>query len=588
MARMTRRGFLGALAAAQAQTRARPNIVLILTDDQGWWDIAAHGNRFVRTPHMDRLAAEGVSFERFYVCPVCAPTRAELMTGRYYLRTGVYNTRFGGDTLDARETTLPQVLQRAGYRTGIFGKWHLGRYAAQHPIHRGFDETLIFTQGHTERYFYPDQLEHNRKPIAARGYVTDVLTDAAIQFVKQSGGRPFFLYLPYNAPHSPNYVPSRYTERYMKMGVPIGDAEIYGMVERVDENIGRLLEVLDKEGLRGNTIVLFLSDNGGVSRHYRAHLRGAKASVFEGGVRAPLFVRWPGRLRPGTKVEPMVKVFDIFPTLCDLLGIPLPEGLALDGKSVRALLETGLGSSPHPFLCHYWDRFRPGKTQGWSICEPRFKLVGEQLFDLANDPSEKSDVSRQYPEDKRRLRARFDAWFDDVTQGKTFEPPAIEVGRHDENPVDLEPSWARLNGTHTTWASPGDEETTPASPLPGRHAPSTVNYTFAGYEWDSIDSWRTPGETVHWNIDVVRAGRYEVTLSYGCDPADAGGRFRIRAGSASIETVVHPTAGRALFEKHVCGVLRLAKGPAKLEVAALEVKGKELMALNRIWLRSLS
>jgi len=341
MARMTRRGFLAALAVAQAQPAQRPNIVLILTDDQGWWDIAAHGNRFVRTPNMDKLAADGVSFDRFYVCPVCAPTRAELMTGRYYLRTGVYNTRFGGDTLDPRETTLPQVLQKSGYSTGIFGKWHLGRYAAQHPMNRGFDETLIFTQGHTERYFYPDQLEHNRRPVAARGYVTDVLTDAAIQFIHRRGSKPFFLYLPYNAPHSPNYVPSRYTERYMKMGVPIGDAEIYGMVERIDENIGRLLGVLDKEGLRENTIVLFLTDNGGVSKHFRAHLRGAKASVFEGGVRAPLFVRWPGRLPAGAKVDAMVKVFDIFPTLCDLLGIAIPTALPLDGKSFRRLLESG-------------------------------------------------------------------------------------------------------------------------------------------------------------------------------------------------------------------------------------------------------
>jgi len=175
-----------------------------------------------------------------------------------------------------------------------------------------------------------------------------------------------------------------------------------------------------------------------------------------------------------------------------------------------------------------------------------------------------------------------------VTKGRRFQPPPIEVGRLDENPVDLEPSWAQINGTHTTWASPGDEETAAAAALPGSREPSTVNYTFAGYEWDSIDSWRTPGETVHWNIDVVRAGRYEVTLSYGCDPADAGGRFRLKAGSATLEGTVEPTAGRALFEKRTAGVLSLPKGPTKLEVTALAVKGKELMALNRIWLRSLS
>ncbi len=583
---MTRRTFLGTLAASAAPTQSspRPNIVLIVTDDQGWWDIASHGNPYIRTPNMDKLAAESVNFTRFYVCPVCAPTRAGLMTGRYYLRTGVYNTRFGGDNLNPRETTLPQVLQKAGYRTGIFGKWHLGRYASHHPMNRGFDETLIFTQGHTERYFYPDQLEHNRKPVAARGYITDVLTDAAIQFIGSRGAKPFFLYLPYNAPHSPNYVPSRYTERYMKMGVPIGDAEIYGMVERIDENIGRLLATLESEGLRDNTIVLFMSDNGGVSKHFRAHLRGAKASVFEGGVISPLFIRWPGKF-PAAKVNAMVKEFDIFPTLCDLLNIPIPQTLPLDGKSFRTLLETGRGQSPHQFLCHYWDRFQPTKQRGWSICGQRFKLAGNQLFDLHNDPSEKTDVSAQFPEEKQRLRIQFDKWFDDVTRGQSFEPPPIEIGRPDENPVDLEPSWAHVNGTHTTWASPGDAETSAPAPIPGRREPSTVNYTFAGYEWDSIDSWRTPGETVHWNIDVLHPGRYEITLSYGCDPADAGGRYRLKIGSASLEGTVEPTAGRALFEKHPAGTLTLAKGPAKLEFTALAIKGKELMALNRIWLR---
>ncbi|MBS1828373.1 MAG: arylsulfatase [Acidobacteria bacterium] len=585
---MTRRGFFGLFgAAAAAQSAQRPNIVLIVTDDQGWWDTGVHGNKQIRTPNMDRLAAEGVNFTRFYVCPVCAPTRAGLMTGRYYLRTGVYNTRFGGDTMDRHETTMAQVLQKAGYRTGIFGKWHLGRYAGEHPMNRGFDETLVFTQGHTERYFYPDQLEHNRKPVAARGYVTDVLTDAAIQFVKQRGARPFFLYLPFNAPHSPNYVPSRYTERYMKMGIPIGDAEIYGMVERVDENIGRLLSLLDQQGLRENTIVLFMSDNGGVSKHFRAHLRGAKGSVYEGGVRAPLFVRWPGHVPAGKKVDAMVKEFDIFPTLCDLLRIPVPTALPLDGKSFRRLLESGQGESPHRFVCHYWDRFRPTKERGWAIGEARFKLVGEQLFDLENDPSEKTDVSKQFPQDKQRLRAQFDAWFDSVTHGKNFQPPPIEVGREDENPVDLEPSWAHVNGTHSTWASPGDEESTPPAPLPERRAPSTVNYTFAGYEWDSIDSWRQAGETVHWNVDVVQAGKYEVTLSYGCDPADAGGQYRIRSGRAVLEGKVEATAGRGLFEKRVAGAILLQRGPSKLEVSAVSVPGKELMSLNRIWLRRL-
>ena len=231
--------LLGAATLAIAQEQ--PNIVLIVTDDQGWWDIGSHGNEAIETPNMDRLAAEGVELTRFYVQPVCAPTRAGLMTGRHYVRTGLYNTRFGGDTLHAGERTLAEMLRQAGYRTGIFGKWHLGEYRRYHPDQRGFDEAVYFSAGHTERYWEPDALLRDGRRVHVRGHFTDVLTDAASTFVRSSGDRPFFLYLTYNVPHTPLIVSDALDEKYRAKGLNANDARIYGLIEQCDAAIGRLL-----------------------------------------------------------------------------------------------------------------------------------------------------------------------------------------------------------------------------------------------------------------------------------------------------------------------------------------------------------
>jgi arylsulfatase A-like enzyme len=353
----SRRLFLTSTTAGLAtqslrSQQARPNLVIILTDDQGWWDVPSNGNPYVETPHLDRLAREGVQFTQFYACPVCAPTRASLMTGRHYLRTGVYNTRFGGDHLDPAERTLPQILAQHGYRTGLFGKWHLGQSRKYHPNQRGFHDALSFAQGHTERYFYPDQLTWNGRPVAARGYISDILTDGAIQFIESNRSGPFFAYLAFNAPHSPNYIDNGRAERYLKKGVNLvnlNDAQIYGMIQRCDENIGRLLARLDELQIADNTVVLFLSDNGGVSRQFKGGLRGAKASAFEGGVRVPFYARWPGHFPAGVTVTAPVMVADILPTFCELAGLPVVQGRgqpALDGRSLTPLLKSGQGLSP--------------------------------------------------------------------------------------------------------------------------------------------------------------------------------------------------------------------------------------------------
>jgi arylsulfatase A len=554
-------GLAFALAPSGARAQAPPNVVLIMTDDQGWFDVGFNGNPHVKTPALDRLASEGVRFTRFYAEPVCTPTRAGLMTGRRFPRTGAIDTYMGRDTMSAGEITLGQVFQGRGYRTGIFGKWHLGRYRKYHPTRRGFDEFLGFWQyGFINRYDDPDELFWGDRPVVATGYISDVLTDAAIGFLRSHRERPFFLYVPYNAPHSPYLVPDEEIEPYLAAGLPLQEARIYGMVTRLDRNIGRLLEAIDALGLRDDTLVLFLTDNGGVSRYFKAGLRGNKASVYEGGIRVPLVARLPGRFPAGASVEAMGHVTDLFPTLCELIGAEVPKDRAIDGRSLLKLMTEGDGPSPHEHLSHQWTRVRPDPDRNWAAQDGRFKLVEGALYDLDSDPGETRDVAAEHPEVARRLRAAFLEWFADVTAGQTYERPPIEVGREDEDPVELDVTWAEAHGR-------------------------AVKPTYRRYIRDAITEWTQPGDAVRWSIDVTRAGRFEVVLAYGIDPGRDGSTFRVEAGGASLAVTVGPGPGREVFVTRPVGALDLEAGRATLEIRAEKIAGRELMQLHKVWLR---
>jgi arylsulfatase A len=538
-----------------------PNVLLILTDDQGWFDLGAHGNPYIETPNLDRLAAESVRFSHFHASPVCSPTRAALMTGRHYQRTGCIDTYMGRDVLRAGETTLGQVFQQAGYRTACIGKWHLGRYMRYHPNQRGFEEYFGFWQyGFIQHYDDPDELVHNRRPVSATGYITNVFTDRAIDFIRAAGSRPWFLYLAYNAPHSPHLAPEAYIERYLKKGLPLREARIYAMVTAIDDNIARLLKTVDA----ANTVVVFMTDNGGVSRFHKCGLRGQKGSVWEGGVRVPFFARWPGQFPAGKVIPSMAQHIDVFPTLCELIGARAPQGRPLDGRSLLPLLRAGRGESPHQHLFHQWQRVRPAPESGAVRDARGYKLhIGPgALYDLNSDPGEERNLAAQHPALARSLRAEFDRWFEDVTRGQDYSRVPIEVGRTDENPVEID----------LTWGEPVGQKVLP---------------TYRSYNRDIVDRWTEPGDAVRWKIDVVEAGRYEVTLTYGCRPADAGSRLAVLVGPARLEYKVAATAGREVFEPRVAGHLDLAKGPATLEIRPVSVAGAELMALHKIWLRKL-
>ncbi len=571
-------GFL--LLAVPAMSAEKPNILFVLTDDQGWWDVGMRGNKDLDTPVLDALSEESVDFSRFYAAPVCAPTRAGLMTGRYCFRTGLYNTRFGGDTLGLSEVTIAEQLKKAGYRTGCFGKWHLGKYAPYQPHHRGFDEFLGHYHGHIDKYDYPDQIVHNGKPVEARRYVTDLFTDAAIEFIETNQKQPWFCYLPFNAPHSPWVVGTSHDgqargdlliNKYLKRGLELREARIYAMIDIIDQNVGRLLKTLDELKLTDNTVVLFMTDNGGVSRHFKAGLRANKGSIYEGGVRVPLFVRWPKHFPAGGRVEAQCSHVDLFPTFCELAGVPLPDDRKIDGMSLLPLLEAGNGQSHHEFVYHTWDRYFPNPNDRWAISDQRWKLAcqirrGEtateknwQLFDLDADLAEKNNLADKHPEIVRRLRAEFLRWFDDVTDGVEYRPVPIPVGHTAEPLVEIQPSWAKWQGKNVT-------------------------YVFRGYDWDTIEGWKEAGEHATWKLDVLRGGTYEVAISYGRS-ARGGGTLRLSVGDQTVECTPPTTPTADVFTRLDVGTLVLSKGPATLKAEVVTAHGTELLRLNRIFLR---
>jgi len=568
------------LLAANSFAAEKPNILFVLTDDQGWWDVGMRGNKDIETPNMDKLAAEGVDFTRYYAAPVCAPTRAGLMTGRYCFRTGLYNTRFGGDTLGINEITIAQVLKQAGYRTGCFGKWHLGKYAPYQPHNRGFDEFLGHYSGHIDEYDYPDQIVHNGKPVEGRRYVTELFTDAAIEFIETSKDKPWFCYVPLNAPHSPFVVGTSHDgqprgdlliNKYLKRGLKLREARIYAMIDIIDQNIGRMLKKLDDLKLTENTVVLFMTDNGGVSKHFKAGLKSNKGSIYEGGVRVPLFVRWPGKFPAGGKVEAQCSHVDLFPTFCELAGVKPPGDRKIDGKSLLPLLKAGKGKHHHEYVYHAWDRYFPNKYNRWSISDERWKLAcqvrtGEQateknwqLYDLKNDLGEATNVKKNHPEIVARLRKEFVRWFDDVTAGVEYKPVSIPVGHPKESSIEIQPSWATWHGENIT-------------------------YLFRGYDWDTIEGWNQPGEHAKWNLDVINGGRYEVSISYGRS-ALGGGTLEISVGDQSVECAPPATPTADVFERIHVGELTLKPGPAVLKVEVTKAHGPEVMRLNKIFLK---
>lgn len=380
----------------QAVAADRPNVVLIMTDDQGFGDIRSHENPNINTPVLDKLAADGARFERFFVSPVCAPTRASLLTGRYHLRTGTHGVTRGEENMRSEEVTVAEAFKAAGYATGCFGKWHNGRHYPMHPNGQGFDAFIGFCAGHWNNYF-STQLEHNGKPFTSDGYIADVLTNYAMSFIDKHRSEPFFCYVPYNTPHSPWQVPDEYYDRYKGKGLDEKAHCAYAMCENIDHNVGRLLKKLDDLKLADNTIVLFLTDNGPNSNRYNGGMKGRKGSAHEGGVRVPLFVRWPKAIKPGTIIKENAMHIDLFPTLVELCDIPMPKTQPQDGISLKPLLLKDPDYTPVDRSL-FTFRTRGGTVKYGAVRTNRWRAVKYnkwELYDMQADPGQEKNIARQ-------------------------------------------------------------------------------------------------------------------------------------------------------------------------------------------------
>jgi arylsulfatase A-like enzyme len=564
----------------QAGLQSRPNLVLIVADDMGWGDVRSHGNDRLDTPVLDKLAADGARFNRFFVSPVCAPTRASLLTGRYHPRTGVAWVTRGLETMRSEELTLAEALRDAGYATGCFGKWHNGAHYPHSPGGQGFDEFLGFSAGHWNNYF-DTTLEHNGRPFKTNGYITDVLTDAAIAFIDKQRGRPFFCYIPYNAPHGPFQVPERYFSKYKGRGFDDKTAAIYGMVENIDDNVGRILKQLEAARLTDRTIVLFLTDNGPNGERYNGGMKGIKGSVHEGGVRVPLFIRWPGRIQPGMAVEKIAAHIDLFPTLLELCGVPMPRTLPLDGTSLVPLLKGESQGWPERRIFTVQSRAGAMNSALGAVRSERHRLVTDgkrcELYDMSADPEQRKDIAGENASLVETLRSAYDTWLKDVTQNGIERLP-IPVGYPQARMVEL--------------------------PAPESYFSGNLRFK-GGQGWanDWITGWQRIEDSVSWEIDVVQPGRFEVTLLFTCPERDVGSRIRVEVAGQAVEGVIGrahdpeslPSPDRIprgeVYEKIwgalTPGALELRPGRNRLYVKALSKRGESVMELKAVRLSRL-
>lgn len=495
---------LAAILLAGGRSAARPpNIVLFIADDQGWGDLSLHGNPNLATPRIDSIAVDGARFRHFYVSPVCAPTRAELLTGRYHPRGGVYGTSARAERLDLDETTLAETLRAAGYATGGFGKWHNGSQSPYHPNDRGFDEFYGFLSGHWATYFDPP-LDHNGRRVRGAGYLPDDLTQRALAFIERHRERPFFVYLPYNTPHSPMQVTDRFHRKFETAPLPARHTgpepedlahtrAALAMVENLDWNVGRVLDRLDALGLTRDTIVVYMSDNGPAGWRWNGGLKGRKGSLDEGGIRVPLLVRWPGRIRPGLTVPQIASAVDLLPTLTDLASVARIGRKPLDGQSLGPLLVGSATDWPDRRVFSYWG----GRV---TVRTGQFRLDAEgRLFDLASDPGQQHDVAARHPALTAELTAAARAKRDEL---------AAELGADDR-------------------------------PLPVGHAPRTELPAADGVGSGGVErssrhpnasyfrNWTRTDGAVTWDVEVRRAGEYEVAIEYACLPGDVGAELEV-------------------------------------------------------------
>ncbi|WP_372797172.1 arylsulfatase [Pontiella sp.] len=485
--------------------QGKPNVVLVITDDQGYGDLAFTGNPAIKTPTIDKLRSQGTLLNNFHVDPTCAPTRSALMTGRYSDRVGVWHTVQGRSMLRRREVTMADIFGRNGYATGMFGKWHLGDCYPYRPEDRGFQHCVYHQAGGVGQApdywgndYFDDTYVVNGKLQRFEGFCTDVWFDEGMKFIQANKDKPFFAYIAPNAPHKPLYCPLEYSEPYE--GNPqVSYPEFYGMVSNIDDNLAKLMDFLDREGLADNTILVFMTDNGTAGglndgRGYDGGMRGMKNSEYDGGHRVPFIIRWPnGEIEAGKSIENITAHFDILPTFIDLCGLNAPA-TEYDGTSLRDLLYTDGAAWPERALVVETQRVvDPIKWRRCAVMTDQWRLVndddGQGLFDIKADPKQTTDISSLHPEVVERLRGAYNKFWNDVSQ------------EHDLT------SYMVIGSDH--------------SPI----------VSLCSHDWliDKLPPWNQDhikngavAEVSHWAIEVEQDGDYEISLRRWPVEADKG------------------------------------------------------------------
>ena len=447
-----------------------PNVIIVITDDQGYGDIGYNGNPHLITPNLDKFAGESIRFNNFNVSPVCAPTRSSLLTGRYSLRTGVTDTYNGGAIMSSNEITLAEILNDNNYKTGIFGKWHLGDNYPSRPSDQGFQESLIHLSGgigqvgdFTNYYkgstsYYDPILWLNNKQEKYNGYCSDIFTDEAIKFIEDNKDNQFFCYLSFNAPHTPLQVPDKYYQMYKDIDPTningeslemteknILDAKkIYGMVSNIDENFGKLINKLDELNLKENTIVIFMTDNGPQQPRYVSNLKGLKSQVYNGGIKVPFYFNFPKIHNEGIDLDFFSAHIDVLPTIAKLCDLPIPNDRKIDGID---LFDNNINKKERDFFS-YWTRKSPELYKNISLNTGNYKLVGNtnyssgiedfELYNLENDPFESENLIIKEKSVALEMKLRMDEIYNELISSKNLiNKPRINIGTINENPTFL-------------------------------------------------------------------------------------------------------------------------------------------------------
>lgn len=551
---------------------AQPNVVVILTDDQGWGDLSHSGNTNISTPNIDNLAKNGASFVNYYVNPVCSPTRAEMLTGRYNFRGGVYHTSIGGERLDLDETTIGDVFKNAGYKTAAYGKWHNGMQYPYHPNGRGFDDFYGFCSGHWGNYLSPI-LEHNGKIVKGKGFIVDDLTNRGLDFIEKNKNNPFLLYLPYPTPHTPFHMEDELwnsvKDREIKMWSDKKSHEdmestraAIALCENIDWNVGRITKKLDKLGLTENTIIVYFHDNGPNRYRWNGGMKGKKGNTDEGGIRSPLFVQWKNHIKK-IEIEEISSAADLLPTLAELCDIDYSTNKKLDGKSLKPLIMDE--------KVNWADRFIANSFRSRvSIRSQEFRLDEKgNLYRIVDDRGQKKIVNDKYP---KEYKSHMDVMNDIKRQVKeelpAKDPRPFIIGHPDAKYTQIPARDGKARG----------------------NIKRSNKYPNCSY----FTNWTSVKDYISWNAEVAADGKFKVAVYYTCPKEDVGSTIQLAVGNSKISAQITEAYNPDLqhmdkyrgkgfdaftkkFNTLEMGEIELKKGDSLIKLSALDMKGKSVI-----------